>query len=111
LILLAHNLSADNPWKSWMELIAPAASVGLTGLIIWFRHNIIDSYLRSHRANRAQGLIDQGKARIGRALENPHTSVEHRNRLKKELEQLDISEIKLRKETLEMLVGSRASGE
>src|SRR5580700_7883635 len=49
LVLLAQNMSAQNPWKSWLMIIAPSSSVFLAEVWQWLRGPLITSWARMRR--------------------------------------------------------------
>jgi hypothetical protein len=85
LVLLANNLPQGHPWKSWLLLIAPSASVAIAVLAAWTRR-----YLETLLNRRElKSLILQSKETLRAALNNDQTSPEHKAELRKHLEELE----------------------
>jgi hypothetical protein len=81
LVLLANNLPADSPWKSWLVIIAPSLSVGISALWFWAKQKI-----QSYYAIKA---IEDAIDTVNKVLDNHKTSDAHKEELKKELEKLE----------------------
>lgn len=89
LVLLARNLPDSHPWKSWLIIIAPSTTVFLSGVWLWLRA------LVTTRAGRleTERLIEQAKATLERGINNPLTSPEHRQTLRKKYEELELLQV------------------
>lgn len=99
LVILANNLPDNNSLKTWLVLIAPSFSVGLSVFLGWVRGEI-NGYLRRKKMKL---LVDELNSKIERGVDNPHTSDEHRDKLIKEYEDWEWTEIKnLKEEIAEM---------
>jgi len=85
LILLVRNLPDDNVWKSWLLILAPTLSIGLSVLWLWLRKKIIE-YISTKEFKNA---MSQAKATLQEALQNPSTSESHKEQLCKDLERLE----------------------
>lgn len=86
LILLANNLPDKNPWKSWLVLLAPTLSVGISVLYVWIR-KALDEYLGARKIER---FVRDAKATLQEGLNNPNTSEAHRRKLRGQLEELEL---------------------
>jgi hypothetical protein len=102
LVLLANNLPHDNPWKSWLILIAPSLSVAIGILYSWARKSV-ESYL--NKRELAQ-LIRNAKKTLTEAVQNPNTSEEHRQQLRKELEELEVLLVRTDVDRIRILTSS-----
>lgn len=86
LVLLANNLAASSPWKSWLVIIAPSASIAIA--FAWKKISAVtESYLRKRELKL---LVAQAQGTLKQALQNKNTSNDHRKRLMQELEQLEL---------------------
>ena len=85
-MLLANNLPDHNPWKSWLVLLAPSISIGISVVYSWIRKAVDDS-LESRKVN---WFVIEAKQTLKEALENPNTSETHRKRLRTQLEELEM---------------------
>jgi ribosomal protein L29 len=90
LILLANNLTNNNPWKSWLVIVAPSASVAVSAGYAWLRV-ALDDYLDKRELRR---IIAQARQTLQEALGNSNTSESHKVQLRKELEKLEILLVK-----------------
>lgn len=90
LVLLANNLPDRSPWKSWLVILAPSLSIGVTILYAWARKTI-EHYIDRRQLEK---FVRDAKATLKEALENPNTSDEHRKQLRAELESLEILLVK-----------------
>jgi hypothetical protein len=86
LVLMANNLPSTHPWRSWLVLLAPSASVAVSALYTWATSSL-DQYFRKRELRT---LIQQAKATLQDALASSSTSSDHRQQLTKELEQLEL---------------------
>ncbi len=100
LVLLARNLPENNPWKSWALILAPSLAVLLSWLLIKVRYEA-DYYLT--RRNRER-IFDNITTKIGKALDNPLTSEEHKASMRKELEQVEKLRIDAEREQLQLVL-------
>jgi hypothetical protein len=85
LVLLANNLPTSSPGRSWLVLIAPSASVGLSAVFVFLRRYIGARMKDKH----LKTLIQRARETLEVALRNPATSEEHRKALKSEQERLE----------------------
>jgi hypothetical protein len=86
LVLLANNLAPNNPWKPWLVLLAPSVSVALGAFLTW-SSRIIQRWLADRQR---QFRISRAKCTLQAALNNPNTSAEHKDQLRRELESLEL---------------------
>ena len=100
LVLLARNLPDSNPWKSWALVLAPSLSVFLSWLLIRVRHEA-EYYLAKRNRQR---VFDAIIAKIREALDNPLTSEEHKQTMRKELEQVEKLRIDAEREQLQLVL-------
>ena len=89
LVLLARNLPDDNPWKSWLVLLAPAVTVFLSGSWLWIQAAIAE---RAREKEKRQ-LFEMAKETIRKSMDDPHGSPEHKESLRKTLEDLQLIEV------------------
>ena len=68
LLLLANNLPDNNPYKSWLIIIAPSLTVGLTIFWKWFSERF-DKYLKKRKINELKSRL---RTDIENALQNPN---------------------------------------
>lgn len=92
LVLLANNLPDKSPWKSWLVLLAPSLSIGISVLYVWIR-KAVDEYLEARKIER---FVREAKATLQEALNNPNTSEAHRRKLRGQLEELELLHVKAR---------------
>lgn len=86
LVLLANNLPAVNPWKSWLLIVAPSATIAIA--FLWRALDAaVSRYLRKREL---RSVVLQAQATLKAALENGNTSAQHRSKLKHELKQLEL---------------------
>jgi len=86
LVLLANNLPSTSPWKGWLVIVAPSATVFAT--FVWAKLSImLTAVLRTREFNK---LVERARRTLVGALDNKATSPEHREKLKGELEQLEL---------------------
>jgi hypothetical protein len=89
LVLLARNLADDSPWKSWLIIIAPSATVFASVLWLWIRH-ALHEFTKRRQATR---VIRQAKVTLEVAMQNQLTSTQHREMLRRKYEELELLEI------------------
>jgi hypothetical protein len=86
LVLLANNLPNASPWKSWLVIAAPSASVFAS--LVWSKATIaLESLFRKREFD---ALVKHAQETLAQALKSDTTSPEHREKLKGELEQLQL---------------------
>jgi hypothetical protein len=100
LVLLARNLPDNNPWKSWALILAPSLAVLLSWLLVRVRLEA-DYYLSKRNRQR---VFDNITARIREALDNPLTSEEHKDSMRKQLEQVEKLRIDAEREQLQLVL-------
>jgi hypothetical protein len=90
LVLLANNLHDGDPWKSWLVILAPSASIAISAIYGWVK-TAIDRHAARQELSK---VVDRAKVTLREALQNPATSEEHRQVLRKELEALELLLVK-----------------
>ena len=85
LVLLANNLPEASHLKSWLLILAPTVTVALTALWLLLKKKLIDYFDRKE----FHTTILRAKETLQEALQNPNTSVPHKEQLCKDLEQLE----------------------
>lgn len=86
LVVIANSLPQDNKFRPLLIWAAPSAAVFLGGLWLFIQYKM-NNFLRDHEA---KAHFDNAKKILREALNNPLTSNEHRQRLQRELETLEI---------------------
>jgi hypothetical protein len=86
LVLLARQLPDSNPYKAWALLLAPSLSVTLSAALLWFQ-SILRTYLK---LKRNDWVFQRVRTTLENFLSNPHTSAEHKERIRQQLEQLEM---------------------
>lgn len=84
LVMLANTLS--NLWKSWLIVASPSVSIILSALWLWFQVGIAN-YVQDLKLKQ---LVRSTKAILLEALDNPNTSDDHREAIRKRLEELEL---------------------
>lgn len=84
LVMLANTLS--NPWKSWLIVDSPSVSIILSALWLWCQVGIAN-YVQDLKLKQ---LVRSTKAILLEALDNPNTSDDHREAIRKRLEELEL---------------------
>jgi hypothetical protein len=90
LIHLAYNLPANNPWKPWLVSLAHYVSVALLAFAAWSAWDVRGWF----RDKQCQRLISRTKSTLEAALNYPHTSAKHKNRLRRQLESLELLSVR-----------------
>ncbi|SRR5258708_25217267 len=90
IVLLANNLPNTDPRKSWLILLAPSVSIGISVVYAWIRTGI-EEYFEERKIKK---FVEQAKATLREALENKNTSEEHRSKLRGQLEELELLLVK-----------------
>ncbi len=85
-VLIANNLPTDSVIKPWLLLITPAVSISLSAVWLWLRVEIAN-YVQDLRI---KSLAKAAKVAFENALLNPHTSEEHKSRIRERLEEVEI---------------------
>ncbi len=52
LVQLARNMPDDSPWQSWLLILAPWVSAGLSGVWLWTKPQV-DGYMDRRRIRKA----------------------------------------------------------
>jgi len=99
LVLLAQNLPESSSWKSWLIIIAPSVSILLSSIWLWAKRRIED-YFKNKEFNSA---VEEAKMTLSEALNNTGTTDAHKNKLIKELEQLEMVAVKAKLKRVEVL--------
>jgi hypothetical protein len=87
LVLLARALPDGSPWKPWATLLAPTLSVTMSAALLWLTATV-NTYFR---IKRKDWFLNRIQANLEKALDNPRTSAEHKDKLRKHLEELEIA--------------------
>jgi hypothetical protein len=87
LLLLARQLADTNPYKPWAILIAPSVSVLIATGLFWVR-SIAKSYVQMRRK---EWLFAKVRESLEKCLDNPRTTPEHKEKVRKQLEELEIA--------------------
>jgi hypothetical protein len=108
LVLLANNLSKDNPWRSWLALVAPSATIGITFVYRWVREYYADL--------EVQRLYRETKKTCDEAEKNPDATPEHKAVMKQAREMVERQVVERSLQRLfaiglgEMISSSQAGG-
>jgi len=86
LVLLANNLPDHSPWKSWLVVLAPSVSIGISVIYSWVR-KAVDDYLEARKVKR---FVTEAQQTLKEALENTNTSEPHRKRVRAQLEEREM---------------------
>jgi hypothetical protein len=87
LVLLADSFPDSNPFKVWLKVAAPSASVVLSILWLWCQVEVAN-YMRDRKL---RSVIRKTKTILEDALNNPQTSEGHRNEIREKLQQLELT--------------------
>jgi hypothetical protein len=90
LILLARQLAESNPYKPYALLLAPSLSVLITTGLLWLRGTLRTYY----ELKSKDWLFNRVQSTFEKCLDNPRTSVEHKEKLRKQLEELETARAK-----------------
>lgn len=109
LTIIANSLPEGSVWKPWVLYLAPSFAVLLSAIWLWTQRQIASHF----REREVSDLFQRAKNTLEAALRNPNTTPEHRTRLQKqleELEMLDVGRVVDRIKSLRMLdtMGSHA---
>ena len=86
LVLLSNSLPDDNAVKPWLMLAIPSLSVFFSGIWIWVNVKVAN-YLRDREV---KSLLGAARVTLENALNNDQTTQAHRNKLRKQLEELEL---------------------
>ena len=86
LVILAQNISENSPWKSWLVILAPGASVVATTGLSWVRAE----WSAYRRRRTISSAFAKTKKHIEDGLKNRNTSEEHKAKLRERLEKIEI---------------------
>jgi hypothetical protein len=84
--VIASGLEESNPLKHSLLYAAPSLSILLSAAWIWAQVAIANYF----RDKEVQLLVGSAKSALESALKNPNTSIEHKEKIRKELEQLEL---------------------
>lgn len=87
--LLATSLDDNNSLREWLIYAAPTVSVGLSGIWLWLQGKVVNRV----RDREARGIIEDAKLELEAALLNPNTSDEHKDLIRKKLEEFELVNI------------------
>jgi Na+/melibiose symporter-like transporter len=105
LIYIVNNLPDENAYKSWLVLIVPFFSFVICALWIWFKSNI-----EKYRTEKELiSSINRAKQTLNEALDNPKTSEEHRRKIRKTLEDLELLIVDIQFSKVKTMAKSRDS--
>jgi hypothetical protein len=83
--IVASQLPDDSPAKNLLIYLAPSTSILFTLLWGWIQSRIVN-YVKDQEAER---LIKKAKVKIEEGIANPNISDEHREYLRKRLQEFD----------------------
>jgi hypothetical protein len=86
LVTLANSLPNESRIKFWLILISPSVSVVLSVIWLWAQVEIAN-YMQDRKL---RSLVKSIKTTLQDALNNPNTSEDHRNVIRKKLEEVEI---------------------
>jgi hypothetical protein len=90
LLVVIATLLPEGYWLTpILYWAAPAASVTLTGVWVWILRRVKERVRQREQTAR----VEDARAAVTRALENRHTSPEHREKLRLQLEELQLLEV------------------
>lgn len=89
LVVLAQNLPDDNPFKSWLIILAPAATIAIVAVWKWATKKIVNHW----KTKKIEDLKQKIRADIMRTLTNPHFPDAHKEELKRKLAQLEVASV------------------
>lgn len=85
LVELASHLPENNPWKPWILLVAPSASIAISALYSWATR-----YIHEALTDRKWEAVERrSRKTLETSLGNPNTSPEHKAEVRQALEQLE----------------------
>jgi hypothetical protein len=90
LAVLAAHLPDNDAAKPWLLYLAPSVSIVLSAVWIWVQVQIANRF----RDKEVHQLFERARGTLQEALENPNTSPEHRQTLQKQLEELEMLNVK-----------------
>jgi hypothetical protein len=100
LVVIAESLP-DGHWaKPFLYWAAPTASVTLTAVWIWIQRRVV----RWDREREQRTAVMKAKAVLTQALANPQTTSEHRDRLRSQLEALELLEVEDHMERIRLII-------
>jgi hypothetical protein len=85
LTVIAANLPDDNGLKPWLLYLAPSGTILLSTFWIWVQVQLANKI----RDKEINFLAENAKTTLKEALENPNISEKHRERLQKQLEEVE----------------------
>ncbi len=86
LAIFASSMEDGNPLKLWLLYAAPTITILLTAIWVWVQVSLTN-YLRDKQVKL---LIENARNHLENALENNNTSEVHKDKLRSELEQLEL---------------------
>jgi hypothetical protein len=87
LVLLARQLPDTNPYKPWALLLAPSVAITLSAGLIWIQA-VLKTYFE---LKRKDWVFERVRTTLEKFLANPHTSAEHKEKIRQQLEQLELA--------------------
>jgi hypothetical protein len=98
-VVIGNSLPAGNWAKPYLYWAAPSASVTLTAVWIWVQAQV-PVWIRGYRIWR---LVRGTKKDLRSMINNPDTSVAHREEMKRKLEELERDDVSAKLKQLESL--------
>lgn len=86
LVALANSFPEGSRVRFWLTLIAPSVSAVLSVMWLWAQVEIAN-YVQDRKL---KSLVRDAKSNLQEALNNPNTSEEHRNVIRKKLEEIEL---------------------
>ena len=99
LVLLSNNLPDTSPWKSWLVIAAPSVTVFFSALWLAALHLIAKRF----RAKEKQALFSNFKQTLTSEIDDPHTSLAHKEFLQTQLEKVQRLEISSMYDRIDLL--------
>lgn len=84
LAALADNIPDDEWYKSWLVILAPAISIGISGGWIWVRHWLS----KRSEGRELSAALAQAKRTLQEAIDNPNTPEHLKQTYREDLAQL-----------------------
>jgi hypothetical protein len=102
LVSLAQNLPEENPYKSWLIILAPALTLFIK--YIWnFLSPEVSSFVKKIKVKRARNQLI---AQIDKLLNDSTISEERKNSLREKREQVKLSTVEALSRHLEAIIES-----
>jgi len=105
LALLANNLGNDNPWKSWVVILAPAAAIALSNGGLAIKHRLDRSAVEREYASR----LERAKKTLQDLIDDPRTPIELKTQYQAELDEMNMLVVRAEGERLRAIIRRRES--